>query len=436
MTRNYNMDTALFDCAVSDAFRDDHGCGALGDIDVLSKRRDVNDILAMAQQREADARFARLSRKPAGTPLMLISAAAILLLAVGGGIIFHFASAKQNPMAKTETTANWFGEVQNPGNALFLGDTLAAVNAPVPVDELIRSEEGEAMLRLPTGIDWYMKEHASGKIRPLSAAHLKVALQSGENWFRVDPNRKGPAFSVETPMGQIHVTGTIFVVNVDNDDVRVTLLKGGVWITLPSGNRKRLDEGHSLRLTEETPAVLSEEAAQQYETQLALLNWTDGAHSLADDTYDTSEHGDRLSVARTHKTAASDKNGPAALTQQQLLKAIRRERQQHNWGKVVELYQRLIKMAPQSETAIVSRVSLGDICLSKLHRYGDALNNYNRYLQSGHTALLPEATFGKCNALKGLGKRAQETRCLETFVTRYPGAFQVGDAQTRLNALR
>jgi hypothetical protein len=115
---------------------------------------------------------------------------------------------------------------------------------------------------------------------------------------------------------------------------------------------------------------------------------------------------------------------------------IQAYRKKRDWGRVAALYKRLIQSAPGSETAVVSRVSLGEIYLTKLHQYKSALVHFDRYLRSGHTALLPEAFYGKCNALKALGNRDGEVRCLARFIKQFNGAFQVPDARARLDALR
>ena len=434
MTPKHYFDTAKFDTAVSQAFQNDPGCGALGEVDALRKRRDVNDILAMAALPREKLEPDDLGHGSTKKIILLASAAALLLTVVAGTIIYNLSSRAPLEEATHQTNPSWFGEVQSPGTGLFLGQTLAVTNAPVPVNELLRVEEGEAILRLPTGIDWRMKEQASGKIRPVTADQLKVSLQSGENWFRVNPERKGPAFSVDTPLGQIQVTGTIFVVDVHPKDVQVALLKGEVWVTLPSGKRSRLKAGYAMHLNDRTQAPLSAETLARYEQQLSDLSWIELKRELAANAELQQDDGAPLPAAGM--LLRENRNTASPQTQAQLLRSIRKERQQQNWGKVAELYRKLIKMSPGSETSTVARVSLGEVYISKLHRYNEALTLFNRYLQSGHTALLPEATFGKCNALKQLGKTAQETQCLKHFVARYPKAFQTPDAQHRLSTLR
>ena len=427
-----------FDVALSDAFEDAPDYGAFGEIDVLSERRGINEILEMARDAEADnfntEKAADNAPKRHSGKVLLLASAAAVFVAVSSGVVFHYFFSA-SPSADSPN-GNWFGEVQDPGNALFMGETLAVRNAPIPVNEMIRVEEGTAMLRLPTGIEWHMKKQAGGKIAPITATRLKVHLQSGENWFRVDPSRKGPAFSVETPLGEIHVTGTIFVVNVSSGDVAVTLLKGGVWIALPSGKRVRLEAGHTLQLQNGTQINLSKETLTRYREELVSLAWenqqTARPHPPAEPS-PAKTSAEKTDVAL--KAAQRSEASSAVMTQARLLKEIRKQRQQRNWGKVANLYKRLIHMAPRSETAIVSRVSLGEVYLTKLNRHGEALGHFNIYLRSGHTALLPEAAFGRCNAIKGLGKRAQEIKCLEKFVTQYPNAFQTPDAQIRLKAL-
>ncbi|MBN2525362.1 MAG: FecR domain-containing protein [Deltaproteobacteria bacterium] len=431
MKRNQNLDAEQFDRAVLDAFLDDTDCGAFGTIDTLSKRRDVNDILMLASEKESATATLTASSKHSSGLIGFSSAAAIVIAALTA-IFVWYTSNKSTESSSEEHPTTWFGEVQNLGGTLYLGNQPAVPNAPLPVEKTIRIDEGTAMLRLPTGIAWHMEQNTHGEIHSIKDNRLEVTVHQGESWFNVDPQRMGPAFSVQTPMGSIDVTGTIFVVNAKEDDTTVTLLKGEVWITLESGRRMRLKAGNLVHLRKQSQSELSKQESADYHKRLVALKW---AKETSLDVADNTEASSAMNGS-AEKNGVAHLNGAASvLTQSQLLRDIRSQRQQHNWGKVADLYQRLIRNAPRSETAIVSRVSLGEVYLTKLNRFGDALTHFNKYLKSGHTALLPEASIGKCRALRGMGKHEKEMKCLENFIATYPSAFQTPDAKTRLDKL-
>ena len=432
MKRRDSIEASRFDRAVSHAFQDSPDGGAFGALDDLKRRRMINEALARADA--SQGMEPAVDDEPKRRPVTLLrvsaAAAAVLCLFGAGLLLLH----SRSPETVDSTQPTYFGEVRVLGGALFFGETPVAINAPVPANTSIRTESGTAQLRLPTGITWQLGDRTRGEIRPLSTEKLQVAVLSGESWFRVDPNRKGPSFSVQTPMGRIDVTGTIFIVNAAPSDVTVTLLKGSVWVTLPSGGRELVETGKVLHLGEMRRAALSEETHRRLLERIASLHWDDGVVEPAP-PQPASAESESETEPPPEIDATVRKKHPRASTPKQLLEEIQTQRKMRNWGRAAELYEKLIKAAPNSETATVARVSLGDIYLTKLQRSNAALAQFDTYLRSGHTTLRPEAVYGRCNALRALGRKAEEIRCLETFLRRNAHAFQAPEARARLKAL-
>lgn len=437
MTRKRDLEIAKFDSAVSDAFRGGPECGRFGTFDDLRRRRMVNDILRKASERDTPD-VDETSRFGRGLRTLMFGAAAAIVL---GGFIVAVVLVKANQSERASVMPLrdvYYGEVQAASGRLFFGESVAPRHAPIPVGRSIHTTNGSALLRLPTGIDWQMKHGSHGRIASLDPETLTVELLSGENWFRVDPARVGPAFSVETELGRIDVTGTIFVVNVEPSDIRVSLLKGDVWVSRDFGQRVRLKAGHGIHLGDGRQYALASAERKRMHAELGTLDWQLQTTDRVSTTT-TAEAAPSASRVEARAVAPSGPSGPLSAAKRDfrhLQKEIQTSRKRRDWGRVATLYERLIQSAPGSEAANVSRVSLGEIYLTKLGRYNDALRQFNTYLRTGHAALVPEAFYGKCGALNALGKRVEEVRCLDEFIRRFDSAFQTPDAKARLQVLR
>lgn len=444
MKRNRTADGFDFDRAMTDVFQQYPEQGEFGVVDELRRRRMINRILSPVIARElpsAERYFFdhRQNRKWWG-----IAAVAVVVVVVAVASVFLWAddnaSAENNPIPLEKS---YFGEVAEDSNNLFLDNHRASFRSALPIGKSIHSKDGSAGLQLPTGITWWMAQGSRGKIAEADATHINVSLQLGESWFNVDPQRKGPAFFVTTPLGRIQITGTIFVVRTTPTEVIVTLLKGQVWIDRTDGKRSLLKAGHEMRLRGGIETALSQEEKNTLQQHLDALAWeTPSAMEVG-----PNEKPDELNPAVTiidtaceNPSPVQNRNSPATpknnvIDVSRIHKKIQANRKTGNWNRVAALYQKLIQSAPGSAAAIVSRVSLGEVYLTRLHRYNDALFHYKRYIQSGHKTLLPEATYGKCISLNALGNKKSERRCLQSFVRKFPHALQVPDAQKRIDAI-
>lgn len=433
MTWKSDVENQKFDRAMIDAFNDDPACGAFGEIEELRRRRMMNEILA-ATPRVKTVRESEVVDGRGTAAKRLWIAAAVIVGLIGAGLLVKekvFSASKDITIAETES---YFGEVFEENGNIFMDGRLSSLHAPIPVGKSIRTQEGNARLRLPTGIEWWMSGGSTGKIESAGEQKIDVAVLNGENWFRVDPTREGPAFTVKTPLGKIHVTGTIFVVRTTPEDVTVALLKGEVWVTRNSNERNLVKTGYLFHLSDGTQSPLSDIEEQYFSNQRAKLAWgtmpPSGTPKASSRSF-ASKSGVRKNMDRTAAMEAWTGNQDI----QRIHSEIQSQRRRGNWEKVAALYQQIIQIAPSSEAALVSRVSLGDVYLTRLHRYNDALLHFNRYIRSGKRALLPEAMYGKCLVLKSLGRTTGEQKCLDIFIRKFPDSFQVAGAKERKEAL-
>jgi len=101
----------------------------------------------------------------------------------------------------------------------------------------------------------------------------------------------------------------------------------------------------------------------------------------------------------------------------------------------ISTYQRLQQQYPGSLEARASRVSLGGLLL----RNGSpsvALAQFDAYLATDGGQLSAEALFGRAQALRALGRSADEVQNLRRLVANYPDSAYATHAKRRLQELR
>lgn len=97
-------------------------------------------------------------------------------------------------------------------------------------------------------------------------------------------------------------------------------------------------------------------------------------------------------------------------------------------------YGRLQRGFPSSPEAHAAHVSLGGLLL-KNGSSSAALAQFDAYLGSGGGRLAAEALFGRAQALRALGRSAEEAQNLQRLVKTYPHSAYATHAQRRLHQL-
>ena len=119
-------------------------------------------------------------------------------------------------------------------------------------------------LSLQDGSDLVLNGNSAISV-DLGDARRRVELLKGEVWFDVETDVTRP-FVVETPIGNVTVTGTSFGVRLDDDQATISLVEGSVRLSTPAseGDGVSLMAGQSAVLTQHQKpslAVLDQSAA-------------------------------------------------------------------------------------------------------------------------------------------------------------------------------
>jgi TolA-binding protein len=126
---------------------------------------------------------------------------------------------------------------------------------------------------------------------------------------------------------------------------------------------------------------------------------------------------------------------PPTLTAAELFAAANRARIAGDAPLAVRLSRELEDRYPESREAVTTHLSLGLLQLQQ-GAPADALQEFRRYRAVGSTATMPEALWGESQALRRLGRSAEERAVLEELLDRYPGSAYEAAARRRLADLR
>jgi hypothetical protein len=134
--------------------------------------------------------------------------------------------------------------------------------------------------------------------------------------------------------------------------------------------------------------------------------------------------------------AASPADVPAAGTAADLLDAARRLRTAADWTGAAATYEELKTRFPDSAEARVALVPLGQLRLERLGDAAGALRAFEEYLaRSASAALREEASWGRIQALRGLGRAEDEVGALRGFLAAHPASLRANAARQRLAEL-
>ncbi|MBM4782511.1 MAG: hypothetical protein GQE15_32960 [Archangiaceae bacterium] len=168
----------------------------------LAKPPSPNEVARLLQRAEAAENEA-----PAWTRLVPVGAAAVVIAGVIGFLALRSEpevpwTAKSVVASGASTTGN-VTETTAEGRALFsVGDDTVGVGPGTRLE-----------------------------IASASTKATRVVLTKGSVAAHVDPARGKRNFDVETPLGRVHVVGTIFRVKANDDELTVEVQKGTVEVT-------------------------------------------------------------------------------------------------------------------------------------------------------------------------------------------------------------
>jgi len=142
------------------------------------------------------------------------------------------------------------------------------------------------------------------------------------------------------------------------------------------------------------------------------------------------EHVDQPEPAEA--SAAPSASPPPPPSAAELLARAQQARAARNYGKAAQVYQQLLRRYPASGEARLAQVSLAQLQLAQGNA-ASALAGFDAYQRSGG-ALSQEAHYGKIQALRALGRTAEERAEIRRFLARYPQSVQGAALKRRLAA--
>lgn len=133
--------------------------------------------------------------------------------------------------------------------------------------------------------------------------------------------------------------------------------------------------------------------------------------------------------------SAAPNRSPSATSAKDTYKAANDARRAGRTREAIGGYQKLQRLFPHSPEARASRVSLGGLLL-RTGSSSAALAQFDVYLAASGGQLAAEALFGRAQALRALGRSAEEVQNLDRLVKTYPNSAYATHAQRRLLELR
>ncbi|MCU0663804.1 MAG: FecR domain-containing protein [Myxococcota bacterium] len=233
-------------------------------LDDIARRRFIDDVLRKAETverttREQEAsdgmrfsKIARLAVAAAAAAVFVVAATFWLPGSLSDAVVSHKAPAAQS----AESSSTSLPDLSVPRFLVLSGDVRiegrpAAVGGALKNGQRIETQGGSAVVAMSDGIFVDLRPSTRLSIdRPMSDA-IEIVLEAGAVLSSVDPSRKAPMLSVVTPHGRVTVTGTIFGVEVGDDDSFVRVARGKVEIdsvasvaaVLPAGSGKAMVSG-------------------------------------------------------------------------------------------------------------------------------------------------------------------------------------------------
>jgi len=380
---------------------------------------------------------------------MLASAAAVLVLVVGGDMAWRSAPSSPAPAASASTpTPPSAPGSATAGASVALGNTgqvevdgrLAAGGEPIREGSTVYARRGTGCLTVEPGVRACLAEGSLLRVTELGLTQRRLSLQAGRVAAELDPQPAGTSFGVTTRDGAAIAIGTAFSVEVPvGRGTSVTrVMHGTVLVRSVTGREHRVTAHRMAEMDGEPRALL----AADEQRELALVEAIPRVSSKTPEPV-------RDSTVVTTSTASNDRARaqepraspppPAVSTNARahgaarLLLTAREARARGDTGASTIAYRALFARHDQSPEAHAARVPYGEILLTD-GAYRAALAAFERYLARGGP-LAEEASFGRIRALRALGVAADERAALASFLDAYPHSPLCTSLRVRAEAL-
>ncbi len=298
---------------------------------------------------------------------------------------------------------------------------------------------------------------SSLKIESLHREAIEFNLYRGRVAFHLVPDEK-VELTVITPLAKILVTGTVFMVEVTDSDVSVGVLRGSVEVrpkTISSDSRP-VTQGEKITISNGEVQRLDLQACNEIRALLHMKIETEPSLSIIveepepgdtpADGLDAKETGEDPPPAIPETTGAAKNGGtpttsasglhrpvaPSGSPGEYILEA-RECRKIGNWAGAARAYGKILTEYPTSPEAITVLLPLAEVELEHLGNPTRALVHFSEYKRRRPAGpLAQEALFGKCTALRALGREDEEIRALGEFLKKYPDSIRYSRVNQRL----
>ncbi len=450
--------------------------------EMIATRRD-RAFDELSARREADAILARLSvgdqgaaKTPMTNPKLTWAALGTAVASVVAGLTFgllSLASTEDGKAGDSRAVSIAFAPDARPsGDGHPRGGTSPApVEPPVlpsaapgdspprtmdthPVNRpslpIIKTGAVSQEVLLGDGIRLLVRPESDVTLTQSDRVAVSVALHRGHVVVFVEPSGGGPSVSVQTTAMRVTVTGTVFAVRAEGEGGahQVCVLRGTVHVTEPNGafhtvgRGERLSPGMSKpsRAVPEQLAAISRDADRLTAidaTRRGYVDWRPEMGRIASavdiPAVDRSSVG--IEPAAKRRAPPSSVDLASSTTIREILLDARRYRLARQWSKLAETYRHLIDRYPNRPETASALVALGEVQLRHMKQPRAALFLFDKYIRTGERTILEEAFIGKADALRAMGRTAEERAVLLDFVDRFPHSIHVPTAKQRLAAL-
>ncbi len=270
----------------------------------------------------------------------------------------------------------------------------------------------------------------------------------------------GIDLSVNSTMGTVLVTGTIFSVSAHDNSMEVGVVEGAVRVASNTsvGKSSYVTEGQILNVdnmglrkmepgernailtllelpTPQKPPRGPEEGVDKIEDLPA-----DGlvAGNNAGDAGAGRKSSGKKKSLHEDTSSQPDRDNVAALatTPGDYIRLAREMRKTGNWSQAADTYRKVLTKFPGRPESLTVLLPLAELEIDHLGRPDLALGHFAQYVRrSPGGPLAEEAAHGRTLALRALGRRDMERKAVAEFLAKYPGSIHAQNMKSRLDTL-
>ncbi len=346
------------------------------------------------------------------------------------------------------------------GGTMLFGDDDAMIardGSRATAGQVLTTDAEPAFYTSRSALEIGLDARSKLKIESLRHETIEFNLHRGRAAFHLVPDEKGE-LTVVTPLASIIVTGTVFMVEVTDFDVSVGVLRGSVEVqpNTVSSNSTPVAQGEKISISNGEVQRLDLQARNEIKallhmkleakTSLATEIEEQQPEKTHPDNRNAIDTGEDPPPAISKKTGAAKNGGtptasaskpnrpvaPEGSPSEYILEA-RECRKLGDWAGAARAYGKILSEYPASPEAITVLLPLAEVEMEHLGNPARALMHFNEYGRRRPAGpLAQEALFGKCTALRALGRENEEIRALGEFLRKYPNSIRYSRVNRRL----